>query len=142
MTQLVLGPLLRYAGTESATFWVETSAPCEVEILGHRTHTFTVEEHHFALLLVDDLEPASVTPGVPAPSASWRFVRRPTYDNSVGELELAARSARVTIWRSPHHGEDVERLVPLHRTGLASAPQTTTTGWAGRKEGDPEHART
>ena len=34
---LVLGPLLRYAGTESATFWVETSAPCEVEILG-RAH--------------------------------------------------------------------------------------------------------
>ena len=62
MSELVLGPLLRYAGTESASFWVETSAPCEVEILGHRTRTFTVEGHHYALLLVDDLEPASVTP--------------------------------------------------------------------------------
>lgn len=61
-TSLVLGPLLRYAGTESATFWVETSAPCEVEVLGHRTRTFTVEGHHYALLLVEDLEPASVTP--------------------------------------------------------------------------------
>ena len=61
-TELVLGPILRYAGTESATFWVETSAPCEVEILGQRTPTFTVEGHHYALLLVDDLEPASVTP--------------------------------------------------------------------------------
>jgi PhoD-like phosphatase len=59
---LVLGPLLRYAGTESATFWVETSGPCEVEVLGHRTRTFTVEGHHYALLVVDDLEPASVTP--------------------------------------------------------------------------------
>src|SRR5207342_1610466 len=59
---LVLGPLLRYAGTESATFWVETSTPCEVEILGARTRTFTVEGHHYALLLVDDLEPGSVTP--------------------------------------------------------------------------------
>src|SRR5262245_39719997 len=59
---LVLGPLLRYAGTESATFWVETGAPCEVEILGRREPTFTVEGHHYALLLVDDLEPASVTP--------------------------------------------------------------------------------
>ena len=59
---LVLGPLLRYAGTESATFWVETSEPCEVEILGRRTRTFTVEGHHYALLLVDDLEPATVTP--------------------------------------------------------------------------------
>src|SRR5690349_1684992 len=60
--ELVLGPLLRYAGTESATFWVETSAPCEVEILDHRTRTFAVEGHHFGLLLVDDLEPGSVVP--------------------------------------------------------------------------------
>jgi hypothetical protein len=60
--ELVLGPLLRYAGVESATFWVETSAPCEVAILGHRSRTFTVEGHHYALLLVDDLAPASVTP--------------------------------------------------------------------------------
>ena len=60
--ELVLGPMLRYAGTESATFWVETSTPCELEILGHRTSTFTIEGHHYALLLVDDLTPASVTP--------------------------------------------------------------------------------
>jgi PhoD-like phosphatase len=59
--ELVLGPLLRYAGTESATFWVETSASCEVEILGHRTRTFAVEGHHYALLLVEDLSPGSVT---------------------------------------------------------------------------------
>ena len=58
----MLGPLLRYAGTESATFWVEVSAPCEVEILGHRTSTFAVEGHHYALLLVDDLSPGTVTP--------------------------------------------------------------------------------
>jgi PhoD-like phosphatase len=58
--ELVLGPLLRYAGTESASFWVETSAACEVEVLGHRAQTFTVEGHHFALVLVDDLEPGSV----------------------------------------------------------------------------------
>jgi len=57
---LVLGPLLRYAGTESATFWVETSEPCKVEVLGHRSKTFAVEGHHFALVMVDDLEPASV----------------------------------------------------------------------------------
>jgi hypothetical protein len=60
--ELVLGPLLRYAGTESATFWVEASAPCEVEILGRRASTFAVEGHHYALLLVDDLTPGSVTP--------------------------------------------------------------------------------
>ncbi|HST19129.1 MAG TPA: alkaline phosphatase D family protein [Gaiellaceae bacterium] len=60
--RLVLGPMLRYAGTESASFWVETSAPCEVEILGQRVSTFAVEGHHYALLLVSDLTPASVTP--------------------------------------------------------------------------------
>ena len=58
--ELVLGPLLRYAGTESATVWVETNEACEVEVLGHRSKTFAVEGHHFALILVDDLEPASV----------------------------------------------------------------------------------
>jgi hypothetical protein len=58
--ELVLGPLLRYAGTESASFWLETSRPCEVEILGHRDRTFSVEGHHYALLLVEDLEPASL----------------------------------------------------------------------------------
>jgi PhoD-like phosphatase len=60
--ELVLGPMLRYAGTESATFWVETSAPCVVEILAHRTSTFAVGGHHYALLLVDDLPPGSVVP--------------------------------------------------------------------------------
>jgi hypothetical protein len=60
--ELVLGPLLRYAGTESATFWVETSVPCEVEILGRHASTFAVEGHHYALLLVEDLTPDSVTP--------------------------------------------------------------------------------
>ena len=58
--ELVLGPLLRYAGTESATFWVETSKPCEVEVLGERQRTFTVEGHHYALVLVENLTPASV----------------------------------------------------------------------------------
>ena len=60
--ELVLGPLLRYAGSETATFWVETSEPCEVEVLGRRAQTFTVEGHHFALVLVQDLEPGSVIP--------------------------------------------------------------------------------
>jgi hypothetical protein len=59
---LVLGPLLRYAGTESASFWVETSAPCQVEILGRQTRTFAVEGHHYALLLVEDLVPGTITP--------------------------------------------------------------------------------
>ena len=34
MANLVLGPLLRYVTETEATVWVETDAPCEVEVLG------------------------------------------------------------------------------------------------------------
>ena len=34
--EIVVGPLLRYVGTTTATVWVETSAATEVTILGHR----------------------------------------------------------------------------------------------------------
>jgi hypothetical protein len=56
---LVLGPLLRYVGETEATVWVETDAPCEVEVLGRREPTFTVEEHHYSLVRVEGLEPGS-----------------------------------------------------------------------------------
>jgi hypothetical protein len=63
MPELVLGPLLRYAGTSEATVWVETDAPCEVEVLvggsAHRSRTFRVGEHHYALVHVTDLAPGS-----------------------------------------------------------------------------------
>jgi hypothetical protein len=57
MADLVLGPLLRYVGETEATIWVETDSPCEVEVLGRREPTFTVEEHHYALVRVEGLEP-------------------------------------------------------------------------------------
>jgi len=59
MADLVLGPLLRYVGETEATVWVETDSPCEVEVLGHRERTFTVEEHFYALVRIEDLEPGS-----------------------------------------------------------------------------------
>ena len=60
--EIVVGPLLRYVGTTTATVWVETSAATEVTILGHRATTFQVERHHYALVLLEGLEPASVIP--------------------------------------------------------------------------------
>lgn len=60
--QLLVGPVLRYVGTETATIWVETTRACEVEILGQRTRTFHVEGHHYALVIVMDLEPATTIP--------------------------------------------------------------------------------
>jgi hypothetical protein len=59
---LLVGPLLRYVGTETATIWLETAAACEVAILGQRTRTFHVEGHHYALVIVTDLEPGTTTP--------------------------------------------------------------------------------
>jgi hypothetical protein len=58
--QLVLGPLLRYVGTTTATVWVETDAPAVVEVLGHRASTFNVLGHHYALVLIEELEPGSI----------------------------------------------------------------------------------
>ncbi len=59
MTTLALGPILRHVTETTATIWVETAAPCEVTVLGSTTRTFTVEGHHFALVVVDGLTPAS-----------------------------------------------------------------------------------
>src|SRR5437868_3038164 len=46
---LILGPMLRFVAETEATIWVETEAPCEVEVLGHTARTFHVEGHHDAL---------------------------------------------------------------------------------------------
>ena len=62
MAKLVLGPLLRYVGETEAVIWVETDEPCEVEVLGHSDRTFCVCGHHYALVIVDGLEPGSETP--------------------------------------------------------------------------------
>src|ERR671914_660750 len=60
--ELVLGPVLRYVGIDAATVWVEADAPCQVEVLGHRERTFTVDGHHYALVCIGDLAPGQVIP--------------------------------------------------------------------------------
>jgi hypothetical protein len=61
--ELVLGPLLRHVGASDATVWVETDSPCEVDVVvgtsTHRSRTFRVGEHHYALVVITDLEPGS-----------------------------------------------------------------------------------
>ena len=59
---LLLGPLLRHVDPVSATVWVETDRPCRVEVLGRQAQTFCVNGHHYALVVVEGLEPGSVTP--------------------------------------------------------------------------------
>ncbi|MDQ5817497.1 MAG: alkaline phosphatase family protein, partial [Actinomycetota bacterium] len=60
---LILGPLLRHVGPSDATVWVETDTSCEVEVriegTSYSSRTFTVEGHHYALVLIADLETGS-----------------------------------------------------------------------------------
>ena len=58
---LLLGPLLRHVDPVSATIWVETDRPCTMEVLGRRARTFRVGQHHYALVVVEGLEPGSTT---------------------------------------------------------------------------------
>jgi hypothetical protein len=57
VADLLLGPFLRYVSETEATVWVETDAPCEVEVLGRTEPTFGVSGHHFALVRIEGLEP-------------------------------------------------------------------------------------
>jgi hypothetical protein len=59
MANLILGPLLRYVGETEAVVWVETDERCEVEVLDHAAPTFCVHGHHYALVIVEGLEPGS-----------------------------------------------------------------------------------
>ena len=57
MSSLKLGPLLRYVGETEATVWVETDSPCEVTVLGTTERTFCVSGHHYAMLVLEGLQP-------------------------------------------------------------------------------------
>jgi hypothetical protein len=61
VTTLILGPILRHVTETTATIWVETSHQCEVTVLGSATRTFTVEGHHYALVVVEGLSPDTTT---------------------------------------------------------------------------------
>ena len=111
--RLMLGPLLRYAGASDATIWVETDAPCTVEVtandLPHRSSTFTIEGHHYALIRLTDLQPASFyeysvnldgekawpEPGGDFPPSTIKTM------GSDGELLLAYGSCRVAVPHEP-----------------------------------------
>jgi hypothetical protein len=62
MAEIALGPLLRYVSDTEATIWVETDEACEVSILGAVEPTFRVEGHHYALVRIEGLKPATDHP--------------------------------------------------------------------------------
>ncbi len=62
MASLRLGPLLRHVGETTATVWVETDRPATVTVLDTTTSTWRVGAHHYALVVIEGLEPGSSTP--------------------------------------------------------------------------------
>ena len=105
MANLVLGPLLRYVSDTEATIWVETDGPCEVTVLDRTTSTFEVSDHHYALVVLEDLESGSILPyevhidGAacwPPPNDIYPpcVIRTHTHDES---LRLAFGSCRVAV---------------------------------------------
>jgi hypothetical protein len=107
MADLVLGPLLRYVSETEATIWVEADEPCEVSVLGAVEPTFTVDGHHYALVRVEGLKPATEhpydvrldgevrwpEPGSALPPSSLHTL------GGAGPLDVAFGSCRVAV---PH----------------------------------------
>ncbi|TCP41626.1 PhoD-like phosphatase [Tamaricihabitans halophyticus] len=60
--RLLLGPVLRHVGTTTASVWVQTDRPATVRVLDSHARTFEVAGHHYALVDIDGLSPASATP--------------------------------------------------------------------------------
>ncbi len=112
-SDLVLGPILRYAGAHEATIWVETDSGCKVEVraggASHESPTFRVEDHHYALVRVTGLEPGSSYEYSVAldgqevwPEADGSFP--PSVIRTIkpdGKLNLAFGSCRVTAPHEP-----------------------------------------
>ena len=129
---LRLGPLLRHVDPVSATVWVETDRPCEVEVLGRRARTFCVGGHHYALVLVEDLEPGSSTPyevhldgGKVWPPAGSEFPpSRIRTAGGAGPFRISFGSCRYASARTV---EDSEKIPPdaldLYATRIAPLPE-------------------
>ena len=102
MTELVLGPLFRYAGTESASFWVETSAACEVECS--------------ATGLARSRRRPSFRAACSSTTSSPRRSRPTTFDSTASRL--AARRWTATTGRSVRERTSGSRASCSARAGL------------------------
>lgn len=128
MPALVLGPLQRYVDPDEATIWVETDVACEVEVLGQSTRTFCVAGHHYAILVLEDLEPGSQYPysvkldgriSWPETGERQGLIRTPDKQD---DLRLAFGSCRVSVPHRPpftlakeddSEGREVDALAAL-----------------------------
>jgi hypothetical protein len=68
------------------------------------------------------LRTAAHLAGVRMPAVRWRFSTEPTYENSIGIVELDGRRAEVTIFRA-EQGDPAGALQPLHSYVLSDGPR-------------------
>jgi PhoD-like phosphatase len=135
MVELILGPLLRHVSDTSATIWVETDAPCEVEVLGHTRRTFQIAGHHYAILSLPGLAAGSTVPYTVSLDGVERWPEAgssdpPSLIRTLGErpLELVFGSCRVAAPHAPpytdSHGADAlsALAVRMRHTPPASWP--------------------
>lgn len=117
MAELLLGPLQRWSDAHAATVWVETDAPCRVDVLGSSAATFEVAGHHYAIVVVDMRGRGPVTPydvrlddevAWPPADHDWPHpvIRSPTPDRTriaFGSCRAAAPNTEPwTLPRSEH----------------------------------------
>ncbi len=111
---LLLGPILRYAGEDEATVWVQTADPATVTVTSEgrewSARTFAVHGFHYALVHVDGLRPGSVQeyavaldgrPVWPPPDSPYPPSRIATVDRAK-PARIAFGSCRTSV---PHDEE-------------------------------------
>jgi hypothetical protein len=117
VSELVLGPVVRYAGSEDATVWVETDGPATVEVRPEgapaaSAATFTVAGHHYAIVHCADLPPDTATPYTVAldGEAAWPPPDHPfpasvlrTHGGEHGPARIIFGSCRVCAPHEPPH---------------------------------------
>jgi hypothetical protein len=137
VTELRLGPLLRYADDSSATVWVEASRPCDAEVrcadgAGGTARTFQVAGHHYALVTVTGLTPGTApayevfldgTRVWPLPDSPFppSVIRTPAPDDTVRMAFGSCRWAAPPADERDPVGPDALNSLALR---LASAPDT------------------
>jgi len=125
---LILGTLLRFIGPTEATVWVETDGQCGIEILRTSSRTFCVAGHHYALLVLEGLEPGNRyeysvaldgTVAWPERGGSHGVINTPKRDD---KLRLAFGTCRVSLPHEPpftltkdqdDRGHEVDSLAAL-----------------------------
>ncbi|GAA3531805.1 alkaline phosphatase D family protein [Nonomuraea rosea] len=127
MPALVVGPLLRYVDSDSASIWVETVDPCTVTIeaggRAYRSPTFTVHGHHYAIVDLVALSQDIASYSVKLDGEQvWPMAGRPPSRIRLvppdGVRKLTFGSCRTSV---PHdaahrltHGDDVLRAYGDH----------------------------